>query len=81
MEDVHSRQNYKYMKPTAYEQWLYKVSNADTTVMEHLIKSGLASGNEATFDLMEESGESTFKDDSFEVAAKYIINKVKANGY
>jgi hypothetical protein len=80
MEDVHSRQNYKYMKPTAYEQWLYMASNADASVMEHLIKSGLASGNEATFDLMEESGESTFKDDSFEVAAKYVINKVENYG-
>lgn len=68
------------MKPTAYEQWLYMVSSGDTSVMEHLIKSGLASGNEATFNLMEESGESTFKEDSFSITAEYVINKIQNYG-
>ena len=68
------------MKPTAYEQWLYMVSSGDASVMEHLIKSGLASGNEATFNLMEESGESTFKEDSFKVSAEYVINKIQNYG-
>jgi hypothetical protein len=64
------------MKPTAYQNWLNKVSAGDSDVIEHLIKSDLISGNDAAFELMEESGQFILNKDSVKNTAKYLIEKI-----
>lgn len=64
------------MKPTAYQLWLYKVSNGDFEVLKHLIKRGLIEGNESTFDLFEEAEVFTFDNESINKVINYLINKI-----
>ena len=64
-------------RPSAYEQWLYKVSNGDFELIKHLITQSLIEGNQASFDLCEEAGGVDVDDTSLNQATKYLINKVK----
>jgi hypothetical protein len=64
------------MRPTAYQIWLYKVSNGDFEVLKHLIKQELIDGKESTFDLFEESEVFTFDDESVNKVTNYLINKI-----
>jgi hypothetical protein len=64
------------MKETAYQLWLYKVSNGDFEVLKHLIKQGLFDDNQATFELFEESEVFTFDDESVNKVTNYLINKI-----
>jgi hypothetical protein len=64
-------------RPTAYEQWLYKVSDGDFEMIKHIITESLIEGNQATFNLCEEAGAVDVDDTSFNQATKYLINKVE----
>jgi hypothetical protein len=64
-------------RPSAYEQWLYKVSNGDFELIKHLITQSLIEGNQASFDLCEEAGAVDVDDTSLNQATKYLINKVE----
>jgi hypothetical protein len=64
------------MKTTAYQLWLYKVSNGEFEVIKHLIKQGLIEGNESAFYLFEEAEVFTFDDTSVNKVTNYLINKL-----
>jgi hypothetical protein len=64
------------MRPTAYQLWLYKVSNGEFELINHLIRQGLIEGNESTFDLFEEAEIFTFDDESINKVTNYLINKI-----
>ena len=64
-------------RPSAYEQWLYKVSNGDFELIKHLITQSLIEGNQASFDLCEEAGGVDIDDTSLNNVTKYLINKVE----
>jgi hypothetical protein len=64
-------------RPSAYEQWLYKVSDGDFEMIKHIITQSLIEGNQATFDLCEEAGGVDIDDQSLNQATKYLINKVE----
>jgi hypothetical protein len=65
------------MKPTAYEHWLYKVSEGDKVVLEHLITNDLISGNEYIFNLLEEAGEDVMNENSMKNVTEYLTNKIE----
>jgi len=65
-------------RPSAYEQWLYKVSDGDFEMIKHIITQSLIEGNQATFDLCEEAGSIDIDDQSLNNATKYLINKIKS---
>ena len=64
-------------RPTAYEQWLYNVSDGDLEVIKHIITQSLIEGNQATFDLCEEAGGVDIDEESLNQTTKYLINKVE----
>ncbi len=65
------------MKPTAYEYWLYKMSEGDKVVLEHLITNDLISGNEYVFNLLEEAGEDVMNKNSMKNVTEYLTNKIE----
>lgn len=65
------------MKPTAYEYWLYKMSEGDRVVLEHLITNDLISGNEYVFNLLEEAGEDVMNKNSMKNVTEYLTNKIE----
>ena len=64
-------------RPSAYEHWLYKVSEGDFNLIKHLITQSLIEGNQASFDLCEEAGGVKIDDQSLNDVTKYLINKVE----
>jgi hypothetical protein len=65
-------------RPTAYQYWLYEVSDGDFEMIKHIITQSLIEGNQATFDLCEEAGSIDIDDQSLNNATKYLINKIKS---
>jgi hypothetical protein len=65
------------MKPTAYEYWLYKMSEGDKVVLEHLITNDLISGNEYVFNILEEAGEDVMNKNSMKNVTEYLTNKIE----
>jgi hypothetical protein len=64
-------------RPTAYQYWLYNVSEGDEALLEHLVTSDLISGNDFIFELLEEAGEDNISEKSVSNVTKYLINKIK----
>ena len=65
-------------RPSAYQIWIYKVSDGDFEMIKHIITRSLIEGNQATFDLCEEAGGVDIDDTSLNRVTKYLINKVKS---
>ena len=65
-------------RPSAYQIWIYKVSDGDFEMIKHIITQSLIEGNQATFDLCEEAGGVDIDDTSLNRVTKYLINKVKS---
>jgi hypothetical protein len=67
------------MRPTAYQLWLYNISEGNANTLKHFIKQGLIEGNQATFDLCEEADVVDIDELSLSDVTYYLIKKIERN--